>query len=54
MISPAYGQLELKEVGKKGVVLFSLQRGLRRFMFSNGDYMGSLVTHLIDSETPPF
>jgi len=43
-----------KVVGKKGVVLFSLQRGLRRFMFSNGDYMGSLVMHLIDSETPPF
>ena len=43
-----------KVVGKKGVVLFSLQRGLRRFMFSNGDYMGSLVTHLVDSEKPPF
>lgn len=41
-------------VGKKGVVSFSLQRGLRRFMFSNGDYMDSLVTHLIDSEKPPF
>jgi len=41
-------------VGKKGVVEFSLQRGLRRFVFTNGDYMGYLVQSLIDTDKPPF
>jgi hypothetical protein len=41
-----------KVVGKKGIAIFNLHRGFRRFVFESGDPMAKLIENKKDEDYP--